>query len=63
MYKRQGYTRYGAIPLRLEDRIGTIEAGKMANMVVLDKDILAIPETEIHTIKPEAVMFDGKFIR
>lgn len=59
----RGYTRYGAIPLRLEDRIGTIEAGKMANLVVLDKDILAIPETEIHTIKPETVMFDGKFIR
>ncbi|MCU6755679.1 N-substituted formamide deformylase precursor [uncultured Eubacterium sp.] len=59
----RGYTRYGAIPLRLEDKLGTIEKGKMANLVVLDKDILTIPKTDIHTIKPEAVMFDGKFIR
>ena len=59
----KGYTRYGAIPLRLEDRIGSIETGKQANMVVLDKNIFRIPLEEIHTIRPEAVMFEGEFIR
>ncbi|NLD19088.1 MAG: amidohydrolase family protein [Clostridiales bacterium] len=59
----KGYTRYGAIPLRLEDKIGTIEEGKKANLVVLDKDIFNIPITQIHTIKPTVVMFEGEFIR
>lgn len=59
----RGYTRYGAIPLRLEDRTGTLEEGMMANLVVLDKNIFEIPATEIHTVKPQAVMFEGEFIR
>ena len=59
----RGYTRYGAIPLRLEDKTGVIEEGKMANLVVLDKDIFEIPKEEISTIEPVAVMFEGEFIR
>ncbi|MCI9596915.1 MAG: amidohydrolase family protein [Firmicutes bacterium] len=59
----RGYTRYGAIPLRLEDKLGTIEAGKQANLVVLDQNILEMPVGEIHQIKPTAVMFDGRLIR
>lgn len=59
----RGYTRYGAIPLRLEDKLGTIEAGKKANLVVLEQNILEMPVEEIHEIKPIAVMFDGRLIR
>lgn len=57
-----GYTRLGAIPLRLEDETGTIEAGKRANLVVLDRDIFQIPVSELHEVKPEAVMFEGSFL-
>ena len=59
----RGYTRYGAIPLRLEEKIGTIEEGKMANLVVLDRDIFSIPTDEIGIIDPVAVMFEGEFIK
>ena len=59
----KGYTRAGAVPLRLEDKLGSIEEGKQANLVVLDKNIFEIPLEEIHAIKPEAVMFEGEFIR
>ena len=58
----RGYTADGAIPLRREEQIGTIEAGKKANLVVLDKAIFEIPDTEIHTAKAEMVMFEGKVI-
>ena len=58
----KGYTADGAIPLRREEQIGTIEAGKKANLVVLDKDIFGLPDTEIHTAKAEMVMFEGKVI-
>ena len=37
--------------------------GKMANLVVLDKDIFAIPADEIGSIDPVAVMFEGEFIK
>lgn len=58
----KGYTRFGAIPLRLENKIGTIEVGKQAHLIVLNKNIFEIPDTEIHTVEPEAVMFEGEFI-
>ena len=58
----RGYTRYGAIPLRLEDKIGTIEAGKQADLAVLNKNIFQIPPEELRTVKPDAVMFEGRFI-
>ena len=57
-----GYTRLGAIPLRLEDKTGTIEEGKRANLVVLDRDIFQIPVRQLHEVKPEAVMFEGSFL-
>lgn len=59
----RGYTRYGAIPFRREDEIGSIEVGKLANLTVLDKNIFDIPVDEIHTVGTEAVMFEGGFIK
>ncbi|MCQ4637852.1 amidohydrolase family protein [Anaerovorax odorimutans] len=59
----KGYTRFGAIPLRLEQKIGTIGTGRPANLVVLDKNIFEISADQIHTIKPVLVMFEGTFIR
>lgn len=59
----RGYTRCGAYQQRLDRWIGIIEAGKRADLVVLDKDIFHIPETEIHTIDPVLVLFDGQPIK
>jgi len=42
------------------DKLGTIEPGKLADLVVLDKDYLTVPEDDIHTITPQLVVFDGK---
>ena len=58
-----GYTRTGAIPFRMEDVMGTIEEGKYANLIVLDKNLFEIPLTEIHTIDPQTVIFEGKIIK
>ena len=45
-----------------EDRIGTIETGKYADLVILDKDYMAISEDEIHTIKPVVTILAGKVV-
>ena len=39
---------------------GMIEKGKRADIVVLDKDYMAIPNEEVHTIQPQLTIFDGK---
>lgn len=59
----RGYTDHNAYRMRLQERTGSIEAGKMANLVVLDQDIFAIPTERIHEIDPEAVMFEGTWIK
>lgn len=46
--------------MRILDKIGSIEVGKRACLVVLDKDIFTIPVDEIRTIDPVCVYFDGE---
>lgn len=43
----RAYTNWPAYAAFLEDRVGSIEVGKYADIVVLDKDILEIPAREI----------------
>ena len=58
----RGYTIRGAIPFRFEDRMGSIEEGKLAHLVILKQNLFEVPENEIHKIEPSAVMFEGKVI-
>jgi hypothetical protein len=44
------------------DKMGSIEAGKWADLIVLDKDYMTIPVEQIHTIEPEMTVFDGKIV-
>ena len=45
-----------------EQRKGSIEAGKLADMVVLSDDILSIAPEQIEKAKVEMTIFDGKLI-
>jgi hypothetical protein len=45
-----------------EKRKGSIEPGKLADLVVLSKDLLTCPEAEIASIEAEATMVDGKWV-
>ena len=44
----------------LENERGSIKEGKYADFLLVNKDVLACPEKEIHTAKPEATYFEGK---
>ena len=57
-----GYTLNGAIQLRLTEQIGSIEVGKVANLVVLDADLFELPADEIQNVEPVAVLFEGRLI-
>jgi predicted amidohydrolase YtcJ len=52
-------TMGAAYQLRMEDRIGSIEVGKLADLIVLDRNILAIDPHDIHKAKVELGMMNG----
>jgi len=58
-----GYTLGGAYPFRMEHEIGSIEIGKIADLVVLDKNVLEINRRAIHKIKPLMVILEGEIIQ
>ncbi len=45
-----------------EDKIGSIEPGKLADLAVLDQDILTCPVDDIKKTKVLATMIDGKVV-
>ena len=55
-----GYTINGAKQLGIEDKKGSITAGKDADFLVFDNDLLAAPHEGFSYNKPEDVYFCGK---
>jgi len=56
------YTINAAYSLRQEDRLGSIEVGKLADFAILDKDILTVPTKEIGSTKTLMTILDGEVI-
>ncbi len=56
------HTRSNAYLMFLEDDLGTLEAGKYADLVVLDRDYLAIPVDDIRSIEPVMTMVGGQIV-
>ncbi len=48
--------------LRLEDRIGTVEAGKLADLIVLEDNLFDVPPHQIHDTKVLMTLMDGKIV-
>jgi hypothetical protein len=56
------HTTWAAYMQFAEDQRGSIEVGKLADLVVVDRDFLACPEEEIKDIEPVTVVLDGKVV-
>ena len=44
------------------DKIGSIETGKYADLVILDKDYMTMPDDQVETMRPQLTMLGGKII-
>lgn len=55
-------TIWPATQLGEESKLGSIEPGKLADLVILDKDYMTVPGDDIHTIKPLLTMVGGKVV-
>jgi len=57
-----GYTINGAYPFRMEEHIGSIETGKIADLLVLDENLFELDKAEIQHQKPSAVIMEGQLL-
>lgn len=57
-----GFTMGGAYASFEEDIKGSIEEGKLADMVVLSRNIFEIPEEEIKDVEVEMTIFNGEIV-
>jgi predicted amidohydrolase YtcJ len=56
------YTWNGAYLGKEEDLKGSIEPGKLADLIVIDRDILNIDSEEIKDIQVLTTLVDGKIV-
>ena len=56
------HTRKNAFLVFHEDDLGAIQPGKLADLVVLDRDYLTIPADQIKDIKPTMTMVGGRVV-
>ncbi len=56
------YTRKNAYLVFQENNLGSIQPGKLADLVVLDRDYLTVPAGQIKNIKPVMTMVGGRIV-
>ena len=56
------FTRGNSWFLRMEEKIGSLEPGKLADLVVLDRDYFTVPDVQIKQIKSLLTIVDGKVV-
>jgi predicted amidohydrolase YtcJ len=56
------YTRRNAYFVFQENSLGSIQPGKLADLVVLDRDYLTIPADQIKDIRPVMTMVGGRIV-
>jgi predicted amidohydrolase YtcJ len=54
------YTINGAFAMRLDRETGSLEAGKAADLIVLEKNLFEVPVTEIHKVKVVLTVLEGR---
>ncbi len=56
------HTINGAYVMHLDEVTGSIEAGKSADMIILNHNLFEIPETDIHSTEVQKTIFNGEVV-
>jgi predicted amidohydrolase YtcJ len=56
------FTRSNSWFLRMEEKIGSIEPGKLADLTVLDRDYFTVPDADIRNIRSALTILGGKVV-
>ncbi|MFL0364499.1 amidohydrolase [Pseudobacillus sp. 179-B 2D1 NHS] len=58
----RAYTKGAAYSVHREKELGTLESGKLADIVVLDRDLFAVPLEKIPETKVKMTIMDGEIV-
>jgi predicted amidohydrolase YtcJ len=58
----RSYTAWGARQMFLEDKIGTLEQGKRADIAIWDRDIYTVPADQIKELKCLMTLLEGEVV-
>ena len=58
----RGYTLDAAYQMNMENEIGSIEPGKLADLIVLDRNLFDLDTYEIHKTQVNMTMMNGKVV-
>lgn len=58
----RSYTIWAARQMFLEDKIGSVEVGKYADIAVWDRDPYRVPAADVKDLKCEMTLFQGKVV-
>lgn len=58
----RSYTAWGARQMFLENKIGTLEAGKKADIAIWDRDLYAVPSDQIKNLKCLMTLVNGEVV-
>ncbi|MGH7559367.1 MAG: amidohydrolase, partial [Gemmatimonadota bacterium] len=56
------FTKWAAAAAGMDDEVGTLEVGKRADFLVLDRDIMAVPAEEIWRTQVLRTVIDGETV-
>ena len=48
--------------MRIDDKAGSLEPGKSADVIILDRDLTAIPPEDIAGTRVTATFFEGRCV-
>jgi predicted amidohydrolase YtcJ len=54
------YTINGAYAMRAEREIGSIAPGRLADLIVLDRNLFTTPVTDLHRVRVELTLLEGR---
>ena len=58
----QYFTKWPAYAIFKEDKLGTLEIGKLADITIFDQDIMTIPNEDILATKVVMTVVGGKIV-